>query len=497
MNDNRMNDHSRMYGTIEGEMMMHALWKKICGMVMGLAGLVLMVLLMVPVDSQAMPSFARQTGMNCNSCHIGTDNVPNFTRTGRIFAMRGYTRTEVREKLRAEGDTIEDMPQYGGDYLALNWNDYFSARFISSLVAQSETAAGVKSAVTSRPLGRMAMFYTGPITDWVGLWTEIGYLGNNQLNSVTTGRTGPTGLNLFGYDEYRLSTGMDLAPGTFIGMSLGNELPNVVSQWVFPAGLPSQWNNGQGGTGRFKEIAAYSFHGLFDDRYWAQIGFVTGMDNISWSDGSNVYTAWGYNLFRETRNDMWFVLETYHGKDMPTQMTSIRDSYICPGTCPAGVTDSTLSISNNRGGGVVLNAPFVRIKNFTSYKLRWESSVADRGSHSWIASAVYHPMKENLVGGGSVERDLFGVYLRYFYKRTYGFQAQWQTQLKYDFTNAAGLTRGVYTRPAMSVTGLWNPAMNFSVNFNYNPRVQNRVFEDQRNLYTSGTSRSIGIEYNF
>ncbi|MGH7488709.1 MAG: hypothetical protein ACREMY_24380, partial [bacterium] len=69
-------------------------------------------------ESQAMPSFARQTGMVCNSCHIGTDNVPNFTRTGRLFAMRGYTRPVVREKLRADGQTIEGEPQYGGDYIS-------------------------------------------------------------------------------------------------------------------------------------------------------------------------------------------------------------------------------------------------------------------------------------------------------------------------------------------------------------------------------------------
>jgi hypothetical protein len=82
-------------------------WKKISAAALGLAG----ALLWAPMDSQAMPSFARQTGMNCNSCHIGTDNVPNFTRTGRIFAMRGYTRPTVRERLRHESDMVEDQPQ--------------------------------------------------------------------------------------------------------------------------------------------------------------------------------------------------------------------------------------------------------------------------------------------------------------------------------------------------------------------------------------------------
>src|SRR5947208_1854819 len=90
-------------------------------------------------ESQAMPSFARQTGMVCNSCHIGTDNVPNFTRTGRIFAMRGYTRPIIREKLRTDGQTADGQLQYGGDYLSLNWMDFFAARLVSEFAQQSKT----------------------------------------------------------------------------------------------------------------------------------------------------------------------------------------------------------------------------------------------------------------------------------------------------------------------------------------------------------------------
>lgn len=451
-------------------------------------------------DTWAMPSFARQTGMNCNSCHIGTDNVPNFTRTGRIFAMRGYTRPVVRDRLRHEGDTIEDQTQYGGHYLALNWDDFFSARLVSELVQGGHANNGTKNDVTTTPLARMAFFYTGPITDWLGLWTEIGYLGNNSLNSVTTGSTGRTNLNLYAYDEYRLSMGYDIEPGTFVGMSLGNENPNVVTQWVFPAGLPDMWSFGQGGTGRAKEIAALSFHGLFKDRFWAQVAFQTGVDNISWSNGWNLYTNFAYNMFRQTRNDLWFVLETFSGNDIKSMMTQWKSSYICPGTCPTGVTDSTLSITNQLGGtnGLIVGAPVVQIDDFRSYKLRVEHSVADRGPHSWIASAVYHYMKQNVVGGGNIERDIFGVYLRYFYKRTYGFYTTWWKDLSYDYTNAAGLTRGTYQKDNFAFTLLWNPAMNFSVHLQINPRTQNRVFDDQRNLYLGdGDSYQLGFEYNF
>ena len=469
-------------------------WKRIFAAAIGAAGA-----LLLSIDSQAMPSFARQTGMNCNSCHIGTDNVPNFTRTGRIFAMRGYVRPVVRERLRHDSEAVEDQPQYGGNYLALNWDDFFSARFVSELVQGGKNNDGSKRDTTSRPLARAAFFYTGPITDWLGLWTEIGYLGNNSLNSVTTGRTGPTGLNFYAYDEYRLSTGMDIGPGSFLGMSIGNEHPNVVTQWVFPAGLPDMWGNGQGGTGRFKEIMAVSFHGLFADQFWAQVAWTTGDDDINWSDGHNHYVAVAYNMFRKTRNDLWFALEYYGGKDISTQMTQVRNSFICPGTCPTGVTDSTMSITNTRGGtnGIIVGAPVVNVEKFSSYKLRVEHSVADVGPHSWIASAVYHHMKEDFRGGGGLERNILGAYVRYFYQRTYGFYATAWKDLDYDVT-INGVTRGTYQKPNYNIVLLWNPAMNFSTHLQYSPRTQNRVFNDRRDQYQGdGNSYQLGFEYNF
>jgi len=106
-------------------------------------------------ESQAVPAFARQTGMVCTTCHIGQDNVPNFTRTARIFQMRGYFTPTIRERIRGDGQTIEGEPQYGGDYLSLNMMDFFSARFVSELAQQSKVN-GVKSDVTSTPAARMS-----------------------------------------------------------------------------------------------------------------------------------------------------------------------------------------------------------------------------------------------------------------------------------------------------------------------------------------------------
>ena len=444
-------------------------------------------------NSQAMPSFARQTGMVCNSCHIGTDSVPNFTRTGRLFAMRGYTRPIIREKLRGDGQTVDGEPQYGGDYISLNWTDFFAARLISSFAAQS-TVNGVKGDVTSRPLSRMALFYTGPVTDWLGLWTEIGYLGNNSLNSVTTGNTGPTGLNLFAYDEYRLSTSRNVGENSFIGMSIGNEPGNVVSQFVFPVGIPTFFSAGQGGSGSFKEMMTISFHALIDDRWWLQFAPNTGVLDNSWSNGSQVYYSVGYDMFRKTDNDLWLAFEGATGNDNAPILTSTHASFICPGTCPAGVTDSQLSINSSLGGYTISGAPVEVVDKFNTYSFRAEWDVADRGVHSWVAMAKVTGIKQDYKSGASAKRDVAGAYLRYFYKRTYGVEASYYRDMKYEYTSPAGVTTDFGNRDGMGVTLLWNPAMNVSLHFRLPFDSTTRNFAG---VERTTSSWDVGMEYSF
>ncbi|HEX6634298.1 MAG TPA: hypothetical protein VF038_10045 [Usitatibacter sp.] len=454
----------------------------------------------VATESQAMPSFARQTGMVCNSCHIGTDNVPNFTRTGRLFAMRGYTRPVVREKLRADGQTAPGEPQYGGDYISLNWTDFFAARFISSFASQSKTN-GVKSDVRANPISRMAMFYTGPVTDWLGLWTEIGYLGNNSLQSVTNGESGPSNLNFFAYDEYRLSTSRTISDNSFIGMSYGNEPGDVVTQFVFPTGIPRFFSLGQGGTGKAKTMGTLSFHAFLNDSLWLQFAPNTGVTNNSWSDGWQKYYSIAYDFFRKTDNDVWVGLEYSHGNDNASILTPYKTSFICPGTCPPGVTDSSLSFSGTLGGRPVTGAPIEKVKKFHTYSTRVEWDVADRGPHSWIAMIQANGTKQDYESGASAERNLAGVYLRYFFHRTYGIQASYWKDFKYEYHGADGVTHNFGKAHGSNIVLLWNPAMNVSFHAAFNPNSQSAVFTEASTgagpSPRTSSSWDIGMEYSF
>lgn len=467
-------------------------------------------------EAQAVPAFARQTGMNCNSCHIGTDAVPLFTHTGRLFAMRGYTRPYVREKIRNDGLDPEN-PQYGGEYLALNWTDFWSARFVSQVVQGGHATNGKRLDTTSRPLARMAMFFTGAITDWLGLWTEIGYLGNQSLNSVTPGRQGPTGKNFFAYDEYRLVASFDLDPKgifgaqSFWGMSIGNEMPNAGPQTQFPLNLPDLWNNGQGGVGNAKEIMNASFQMMLHGKWWLQMAGVTGGDNNNWSNGWNQYAQVSYNLIGRQRNDLWLTAEYYGGNDFPSIMTPTKDSLLCPGTCPAGVVDTNFSFSRSPGQTPqpISGAPIERVKDFTSYKLKLTQAAADRGPHSWYADLTLHSMKQNFESGADVENSLYGAAVRYFYQRTYGFEVFYYNNIDYTYSDPRGIETDAYTRSKYGITLLWYPAMNFTTHLQISPRTTNIVYrrsaieanqlpaEAYQQYLGKGDSYNLGFEYNF
>jgi len=49
---------------------------------------ILLVQLLLFGTAQAIPSFARQTGMKCNECHTV---FPELTPFGRLFKLGGYT----------------------------------------------------------------------------------------------------------------------------------------------------------------------------------------------------------------------------------------------------------------------------------------------------------------------------------------------------------------------------------------------------------------------
>ena len=109
-------------------------------------------------SSYAVPSFARQTGLQCSSCHSA---YPQLTAFGRQFKMQGYTLA-------------------GGDMGKVN-NSGFSplATAPISLMIQA-TWSGIKKAPDANTdssqvdlPAQLSLFYAGRITDKLGAFAQI------------------------------------------------------------------------------------------------------------------------------------------------------------------------------------------------------------------------------------------------------------------------------------------------------------------------------------
>ena len=116
-------------------------------------------------EAAAIPSFARQTGMACNSCHFQT--FPALTAFGRSFKTAGYTMMGAQGKVEGEhGLSIPDT---------LNASIYVQLRYIKT-GGKTDGYGGGKDTNYGRydwP-DEFALFFGGRVSENVGALVEYG-----------------------------------------------------------------------------------------------------------------------------------------------------------------------------------------------------------------------------------------------------------------------------------------------------------------------------------
>lgn len=124
--------------------------------------LVALSFLIAPEHANAVPSYTRQTGQPCTSCHM---NFPELTPFGRAFKLGGYTLSTGEQTFppisaaAITGFTHTDAPQPGGAAPHFGPNDNFSLEFAS-------------------------LYYAGKIFDNVGAFSQITYDGIGRTFSL-------------------------------------------------------------------------------------------------------------------------------------------------------------------------------------------------------------------------------------------------------------------------------------------------------------------------
>lgn len=121
-------------------------------------------------SANAVPSFARQTGMACAACHVEFPELGHF---GRDFKLGGYTLTltpSVEEKIPIERLLLNATPPLSA---------MLQVSYTRTKEAQPDTVIAGKSAQNGGFLlpQQLSLFYAGRVTSNVGAFIQLTYDG--------------------------------------------------------------------------------------------------------------------------------------------------------------------------------------------------------------------------------------------------------------------------------------------------------------------------------
>ena len=419
--------------------------------------------------ANAMPSFARQTGMSCNQCHFTHDPTPNFTIQGMKFRSLGYRIPERQTKL------VAGQPDQGakdGEVLSLPWDDYLSYRFESVLANKTFGSNGTELA--SNPTTRMSLFVVGPLTDHIGFWNEFYIVGDYGANNCVGGSCvggSAWALGLPTWDEYDLVYTINpdavQANGDVYSVRFTNQSIQESDGWG-PNSIGAPNSLGPFGTlggNAHPTTGGYRITGWMHDRWDWQLGLRTGDNNNGW-DRKMEEGSLAYYFDNASDNTIGVKVMAQYGDDEIPYVT--RDSIQSgPTQNPLYYTygDAIPGITATRGGGF---GPYMNtdLKNNTAIApvFRWQrSDVGASGGDSWAFAAGFAYGKDEYYDGASFKEDIFGAGFLYCYMHTYCIQPGYTHYLKYNFTDHTGVSYDIDNPDNLSLTLVYNPAMNFAV----------------------------------
>ena len=146
--------------------------------------------LAMSANAWAVPSFARQTGWSCATCHT---SYPQLTPMGRIFKLMGYTTENLQPQQKVEakvGNVIHLLlPRISQFSIFVQASDTRVAggQGVLGTLPRTSTAPD-QPAGTGQPVGRnnnlevpqqVSLFYAGEITPHVGDFLHITYSGQD------------------------------------------------------------------------------------------------------------------------------------------------------------------------------------------------------------------------------------------------------------------------------------------------------------------------------
>ncbi|HEV2289114.1 MAG TPA: hypothetical protein VGR81_09190 [Candidatus Acidoferrales bacterium] len=193
--------------------------------ILAMAGTVLLILLAItPRNARAVPSFARQTGLACSSCHT---NPPELTPLGRTFKLNGYTMTGIK--------VITSPPEKEKSGLQLLSYLPLAAMFEVSSTGTKTAQPGTQNWSFSIPQD-VSLFLSGEYASHLGGFVQATY--NSQKDHFSWDNTD------IRYARNRLVKGKTLVYGVMLNNNptvedLWNDTPAWGFPWIQSASAPS------------------------------------------------------------------------------------------------------------------------------------------------------------------------------------------------------------------------------------------------------------------
>ena len=188
-------------------------------------GVLAAALLVAAPEANAVPSFARQTGMACEACHTV---YPELTHFGRVFKANGYILSNVKQVRDVTGKKEELLSLAQTVPLSIMAQVSYTQMKTSVPDLSAAGAPGVAQNGTAGFPQQLSLFYAGKIAPNFGAFFQLTYANDS-------GTIGIDNTDLRFADTTLLSNN---SPLTY-GISLNNnptvqDLWNTTPAWGFP-----------------------------------------------------------------------------------------------------------------------------------------------------------------------------------------------------------------------------------------------------------------------
>ena len=216
------------------------------------------LLFLIPAAAHAVPSFARQTGFECTTCHL---SWPELTSVGRQFKLGGYTLIQEAKEERPWLSLSESGPP---PKLPL-------AAMLQASVTHTQDTSGADAGNFPRNddlvLQQFSLFYAGRIIERIGTfaqWTYDGVAHHSGVDNVD-----------IRYADHLKDEALDLK----YGLTLNNnptmsDIFNTTPAWSFPfasssvALAPNAATQIDGGLGQ--QVVGLGAYAMWKDTLYAE-----------------------------------------------------------------------------------------------------------------------------------------------------------------------------------------------------------------------------------